>query len=33
MNNFLGLPPLTDARVRLIEGACGLGRMRNDAGF
>ena len=33
MNNFLRLAPLTDARVGLIEGVCGLGRMRDDAGF
>ena len=33
VNNFLGLAPLTDARVRSIEGVCGLGRMHNDAGF
>jgi hypothetical protein len=33
VNNFLGLAPLTDARVRSIEGACGLGRMHDNAGF
>ena len=32
VNNFLGLVPLTDTRVRSIKGACGLGRMRDDAG-
>ena len=33
MNNFLGLAPLTNVRVQSIKGACGLGRMRDDAGF
>ena len=33
VKNFLGLALLTDARVQLIEGVCGLGRMRNDASF
>ncbi len=33
VNNFLGLALLTDARVQLIEGVCGLRMMRKDAGF
>ncbi len=33
VNNFLGLAPLMDMRVQLIEGVCSLGRMRDDAGF
>ena len=33
VNNFLGLAPLTDARVRSIKGVCGLGRMRDNTGF
>ena len=33
VKNFLGLAPLTDAKVQLIEGACGFGRMCEDAGF
>ena len=33
VNNFLGLALLTDVRVRLIKGACGLGRMRDNASF
>ena len=33
INDFLGLRHLTDAKVRSIEEACSLGRMRDDADF